>query len=100
MTKMAQMKKVLKKGMAALLLTSVMVMGAGSSSLALQCPQVGRTGHHYSPYPSTIITTYIPILRDDATGKTLYITYNEWSRTCVSCGTTYDEHVTIGHTLR
>lgn len=58
------------------------------------------TGYHRDPDGADIKTTYIPILRDDATGKTLYLTYNEWSHTCVSCGTIYGEKVTIGHTLR
>ncbi len=97
---MTKTKNVLKKGVAALLLMSAMLVGFGSSSLALQCPEVGMTGHHRDPYAATLKTTYIPILRDDATGKTLYITYNEWHHTCISCGTIYNEHVTIGHTLR
>lgn len=97
---MAKTKEILKKGVAVLLLMSAMLMGFGSSSLALECPQVGRTGHHYTPYPANIQTTYIPILTDDKTGKTVYITYNEISWTCISCGTEYNHHVTIGHTTR
>ncbi|MCR5011562.1 MAG: hypothetical protein K6A72_04415 [Lachnospiraceae bacterium] len=99
MTKVVQMKKVLKKGVAALLLTSVMLVGLGSSAQAVYCPEIAMSGNHYC-YKIDIQTTLIPILTDDATGKTFYITYNEWTWKCRGCGTIYKQDVTIGHTTR